>query len=130
MEKWLDDCQRLPSVNLSDSVDKNGFASVSRKLLSSMSKASPHLMVRVKKAKIEKALASLNLQKLKKKIDLQQRSVVLQHEKELLEVKSEIGQACLKRVQILEKEEGFEECYDCSYDTPSAASVSIKVQLS
>lgn len=70
MEKWLDDSQRLPSVNLSYSVDKNGFASVSRKLLSSMFKASLHLMVRVKKAKVEKALAKLNLQKLKKKIDL------------------------------------------------------------
>ena len=121
--KWLDDFQRLPTVDANDSVSQYDSSSVFRNSPSSVSKAISCLMVKVKEAKVEEALAELKLQQLKKKFNLQQRHVVVQHEEELLEVENKIEQVPL-RVQILEEGEGFKDHFEYSHDPPPASGVS------
>lgn len=61
----------------------------------------------MKVAKAEKAIAKLNLNQLKKKIELQQKRDAVQQEQEILEAENEVEQATL-RAYILE-EDGVEE---------------------
>ena len=65
------------------------------------------LRVKIKVAKAEKAIAKLNLNQLKKKIELQQKRDVVQQEQDILEAENEVEQATL-RAYILE-EDGVEE---------------------
>lgn len=113
----------MPRVDTCDSSSQRGSHLTALKVSSnSVSKASTRLTARVKKAKVEEAIAKLWLQQLKKKFELPQRRETVMREEELLEVRSTIEQAGL-RVQTLEEEDQSEECFDGSYGPPRATSI-------
>ena len=109
-------------MDANDSASQYGSSSVFRKLPSLVSKAILRLTVKVKEAKVEEGLAELKMQQLMKKFDLQQRRVVVQSEKDLLELENKIEQACL-RVQILEEGEGYKDHFAYSFNPPPTSGV-------
>ena len=68
-------------------------------------RSSSHLSVKIKEAKVEKAVAELRLQQLKKKLELQERCDALLRRQELLDAENDIEAAALK-ARILEDDIG------------------------
>lgn len=64
-------------------------------------RSSSRLSVKIKEAKVEKAIAELRLQQLKKKLELQERCDALLRQHELLDAENDIESATLK-ARILE----------------------------
>ena len=83
-----------------DSVSHHGTSATK-----SSQRSSSRLSVKIKEAKVEKAVAELRLQQLKKKLELQERCDVLLRRQEILDAENDIEAAALK-ARILEDDIG------------------------
>ena len=87
-------------------------------------RSSSHLSVKIKEAKVEKAVAELRLQQLKKKLELQERCDALLRRQELLDAENDIEAAALK-ARILEDDIG-----NASISAPSFKNLCVEQKFS
>ena len=109
VDQWM--ASSLPSLNVQipsmeddirprDSVSHHGTSATK-----GSQRSSSRLSVKIKEAKVEKAVAELRLQQLKKKLELQERCDALLRRQELLDAENDIEAAALK-ARILEHDIG------------------------
>ena len=109
VDQWM--ASSLPSLNVQipsmeddirprDSVSHHGTSATK-----GSQRSSSRLSVKIKEAKVEKAVAELRLQQLKKKSELQERCDALLRRQELLDAENDIEAAALK-ARILEHDIG------------------------
>ena len=109
VDQWIARCQpslnvQVPlmedDVHLRDSVSHHGTSATK-----GSQRSSSHLSVKIKEARVEKAIAELQLQQLKKKLELQERCDALLRRQELPDAENDIEAAALKS-RILETDIG------------------------
>jgi len=118
VNEWLKSVRNeetCSDVQPNDSVSQHGLSLTSNKSHYPGSSIDSRLSVKIKVAKVEKTIANLKLDQLKKKIELQQKKEAVQREQEILEAENEVKRATL-RANILE-EAGVEQIVDPSQAT-------------
>ena len=106
-------------IRPSDSASHHGTSATK-----SSQRTSSRLSVKIKEAKVEKAVAELRLQQLKKKLELQERCDALLRRQELLDAENDIGAAALK-ARILENDIG-----NASISAPSLKNLRVEQKSS
>ena len=85
------------------------------------------LIVKIKVAEAERAIAKLKFNQLKKKIELQQKSDAVKREQEILEEENEVERATL-RVHTLEEKDGVDQMVDPSQATEDKSLVEPEIK--
>ena len=106
VRNWMHNAQieKLSGIQLSYSVSQSGSSFVTKGNHRSSGSSISRLSVKIKVAKVEKAVAQLKLHQLRKKTELQQKRDAAQRKQELLDAENEAERATLK-AQILEEKD-------------------------
>ena len=128
VDQWMASAQ--PSLNVQvplmedDIRPKDSASHHGTSATKSSQRTSSRLSVKIKEAKVEKAVAELRLQQLKKKLELQERCDALLRRQELLDAENDIEAAALK-ARILENDIG-----NASISAPSLKNLCVQQKSS